>query len=434
MKLEALKSIVLSALILLSILFTISIWNYQPSYESLSAPEFTDPQLNGEEVTKREMIDPREIIFHMDEEYLRLQDISAEETFYSAIQELVLFDFEPVSEGIEEIDGEKVELLFPLALSGKTLSDLFIIEEEDIPTAGFFDKIVISLENESELSEVQFIDTENNQQFVAHIRQVDVKEIVEEFDEEESFVEQIVFYGKNDHPIYLPAEQPELYIRYFSVNLFSDTSELDPLVKVLFSDPTVVKQNPINGGVQYTDARREIKAYSNYMEFIDPLVEYKEMDKWGLIDQSLAFVNDHHGWTTGGRDEYQLEKVNTNNNTVTYRLYYDGYPVIDRYGHLTTIQLTIHDQLVYKYSRPLFQLLDQFTLQEENVEIGSGAYALSLLEENEMISAEEVENISIGYKLSAHETNVQLIPVWYYKDKAGWKEIPVPETTEEGEA
>lgn len=432
MKLEAVKSIVLTALILFSIMFTISIWNYQPSYKALDEPAFTDPQLNGEEETKKGIIDPQKIIFHLNDQHLRLQDASAEESFYAHIQSLSLFDFEPVTENVEAEEGERVELLFPLALSGRTLMDIFTIEEEDVPNEGLFDKISISLDNGSEFSQVEFIDTANNQQFTAHIRKNEVEKLMGNYDDPDTFQEQVIFYGKNDLPIYLPAEEPELSERYFSVNLFSETSELEPLVNVLFSDITAVYQNSIAGGEQYTDGLKEIKVFDNYMEFVDPLAKYSEMDKWNLIDQSLNFINDHHGWTSGTEDEFQLEDVNVSNNTIIYRMYFQNYPVVDEYNHLATIELTMHNQSVYKYSRPLLQLRDDLAPQEENIEIGSGSYVISLIEENKELAADMIEDISIGYKLTDQQGSVQLVPGWYYKDNSGWKEIPVPDTVEGG--
>lgn len=430
MKLEILKSVVLSVLILFSILLTVAIWNYQPNYNPLDSAGHADPQLNGQEQTNKETIEPVKIVFHLDGEHYRLENYTKEDELYSNIQNLSLLDFESAAEAGGAIEGEHLEIYFPLSLSARVLGDLFIIEEEDIPDFGTFNKISIPLEDEEQLSRVKFIDTETSEAFIAHTRKSDVDQIVSSYTNKENLQEQMIFYGKNNFPIYLPAEEPEMYEVALSVFSFSDKSTLNPLINVLFNDVRVLTENSIIGGEQYTDGMRQLRAYSNYMEYIDPTAEYKEMDQWSIIDQSMRFINDHLGWTTNGQDEYQLFDVNSRRNTVTYRMTYEDHPVFDKFNHLAAIRLTIHNQSVYEYSRPLFQLRDP--LDTEPAEVGSGERVISLIEQNRELSANVVEEIVIGYKLYDQQGAVQLVPTWYYKDNTGWKELPVPEVANGG--
>src|SRR5690625_6624366 len=93
MKLEVIKTYILTILVLVSVLLTFAIWNYQPNYEFLYNNEteyVNEVDLGGaDDKVKRDVIVPTSIIFHHDSNDFGFTNPRDQHLFYEDMAEWV---------------------------------------------------------------------------------------------------------------------------------------------------------------------------------------------------------------------------------------------------------------------------------------------------------------------------------------------------------
>jgi regulatory protein YycH of two-component signal transduction system YycFG len=202
----------------------------------------------------------------------------------------------------------------------------------------------------------------------------------------------------------------------------------DLFVEVLFPDPTLIsrsnKGNTNSGEYYYADSTREmrIRQKETKLEFYNPNSTENASGDIGpieLIDLSISRINSHKGWF----NDYKLYELNTTNNSVTYQMQYNGYPVHNKNG-LTFIETEYEGQDIYRYSRSLLSLGRE--VQTEQVEVPSGAKIIAYLmgNLNDTVDIKDIENIQLGYYFQYQEDNsVILEPAWFMQVNGDWQKI-----------
>src|SRR5690625_3254819 len=97
MNIELIKTYVLSILVLISLMLTSALWNYQPNYQPLYGSQskyLSEVDIGGREETKHTVIEPNTIIFKLNEGYKGFTNPTEQRDFYKEMQEWMLDDFQ----------------------------------------------------------------------------------------------------------------------------------------------------------------------------------------------------------------------------------------------------------------------------------------------------------------------------------------------------
>ncbi len=439
MRLEMIKTLGLSALIVASLLLTLGIWNYKPNYDETENVEsnYTDEPLEaGQEETKKSVIEPSKVIFQTNGTFSSLENQDDQEAFYQGMQEWSLAGFDQGIQTDQELpdsDEYTAQLIFPLEVPAGSIRDLFSLEENSVNQVqrGSFDRIFLK-ENNRGTVELVFYNTEAKMSMEAEVQSAGAADVLAQYVDMDDKITYIEYAENAGAPIYIPQEEPEINDLTFSVDTFTTFADLDPLLNNLFTDREVLTSNPMEGGGKsYSDGIRELRAYENekYMEYINPLPENRTIEGTELVNQTINFLNAHRGWTNSANDEYQLYNMNVQRNEVTYRLVYNEYPVFGQNDKQATIQITWRNQ-PYKYDRPLFKLGEAFDYGEPP-DLPSGMEIADYLEDTKGSSS--IKDIALGYKLIDEGISVRLMPAWFKQDSTGWSELDLSEMSGLGE-
>lgn len=422
---EKVKSLLLSILVSTSLLLTLAIWNYQPEYGELEEQgniiDETTKVSNGSKQSVKNIIQPKQIIFHHRNRIFSPEQHTKSEELYTEIRTWPMSDFQYRSQATYE-KNSTIEIVFPAQVPIQTLTNLLNVKEsarENIPKLDV-DRLFIQMSQQQSSSLVYFASSDSDEHVKAEIQNFDVYSNVEDYLVNPYAQKNYVAYTKNrKSPIYLPASPITLPMNTYPTRMI----DVNPFINVLFNNPNLVKQNSSNVGEEYySDGTRGMRIYESdsMMEYINPVeTEYSLMNRTALIRQSLEFVNDHNGWT----DQYNMYHISQNQNYIRYRLIKDGYPVFNK-NNKAFIAQRWRNQEIFEYQRSLIQLLSPFGSQE--VTLRSGSEVIAYLEENwKQYPPYLIEDIAIGYQMGQTGTTSSvytLEPSWFIK-LGDWQEI-----------
>ncbi|CQR45839.1 Two-component system YycF/YycG regulatory protein YycH [Paraliobacillus sp. PM-2] len=438
MKFKSWTTIILTFLVGLSLLLTAAIWNYQPSYDQLTNEEdVIEAQLNGETQSKKQTIQPSQIIYHVEGQPLRLEYKEDEKELYNKMQTWSIFDFSATTMEYHSIDKIQnlVEVIFPTELPNEILKDLFVVDDEIIPN-GSFDRMYIKLSNKQEDTQLLFAKADTGMAIRASIQNYgQIVTYLNNYRDNNTTSNYVIFENSNNENVYLPE----------TVNLSSYLSsykeiEVDPFINLLFKTPSSVKSSFLKGGAMiYTDGTRELTRDANRISFTDPSnatkIDDKSISVYQLLDQvHNNFMNTHLGFTATEPFRFVLSDLSTtaNTNMVNYTLSFKGYPVY-QIDSLTKISVQWHDQKIHKYTHPTIQLLDIRGPGQQS-SVLNASNVISILQ-GENYKNRMIYDVAIGYKLE-QQTGKQLYkltPTWYVQGISGWEQLEVPEQWMGGE-
>src|SRR5699024_9165639 len=95
LKYETFKSIILIVLVAMSSVLSFLLWTYQPNYdvhENISYVSEVD--VSGSKKTKGELIEPKDIVFHHDDELSGFKKPIEKERFFKDLSSWVLYEYE----------------------------------------------------------------------------------------------------------------------------------------------------------------------------------------------------------------------------------------------------------------------------------------------------------------------------------------------------
>jgi regulatory protein YycH of two-component signal transduction system YycFG len=141
-----------------------------------------------------------------------------------------------------------------------------------------------------------------------------------------------------------------------------------------------------------------------------------------LLKKSLAFVNEHGGWT----GNFRFAGLDEANQKVTYRLHdITGFPIFNENGISEIVQVW-GEKEIHKYFRPSFDLDVPLRTETANMTLSSGNEVLEYIRNKKGFKAEALEELIIGYRMSKDVEEPQLItlePSWFYRYDNTWAQI-----------
>src|SRR5690625_7224509 len=85
MKLETFKSVILVFLVLLSLVLSFLLWNFQPKYGTLQSKYVSESDIGGKEVNKGDVIRPKSIIFHKNDDSYSFNQAKEKHEFFEGM-------------------------------------------------------------------------------------------------------------------------------------------------------------------------------------------------------------------------------------------------------------------------------------------------------------------------------------------------------------
>ncbi|MBP2078640.1 YycH family regulatory protein [Oceanobacillus polygoni] len=426
MKLETAKTLILIVLIGTSLLLTLGTGSYKPSQKALDNVTIDEVDIGGTEETKKSIIEPLDIILHANGSYYGFKDPAERERLYERMNSWSLSDVTIHSVADRTPNDYEVELIFPENFPVELLGSIFTLADEDVPLPenALFERIYIKFDVDTATLLVEVVtddgglvkakvnDTNDFNHLWAYMGgfDLDTFRLYTLMDEG----------GKN---IYLPTGEIVLPKKTMSFKRIEPPDMRD----VLFDTPSVVSESrtPEIGETYFTDSRQmRVDEDGISMEYVNILTGDNNTDNpWlsptALLDRSILQINNHKGWTS----DYRLAELNSMQNLVRYRMYYEGYPIFNR-DNMSMIEQVLNSQQLIEYRRPLI-ILAQSVINETPIELASGEVIKRDIIDNPDYSEDNVQAVTLGYRLKidtdfSYNENVELEPVWYIKYNGRW--------------
>ncbi|PWU70059.1 YycH family regulatory protein [Gracilibacillus dipsosauri] len=433
MKFEAIKSILLTFLIALSLLLTFAIWNYEGEYEESANDRSTDAQLEGSEATKQSLIKPSQIVFHWDQEHLGFHQKTDELEIFQALSDWFLYDFTMLEEGIGvDTEKERIEIVFPTPLPSQYIPDLFTTNET-IRIDNQFKRIILYLDENRTTNQIIFDNSDpNGIDITAQVQNISqVIQYVTDLQAEKEF-DTLVPVELSEQTVYLPTEQTIKGRKFRYTEIQADTNSFK---SIFFPNPFSVRSSRnAEGGTVYSDGTREMIVKGYHVEFTNFSVtddqaqnNQNELNTVQdpadlLITRSIDHINAHKGWLVDESIQYHLYDVNAAYQFVEYRMMYENFPVFSNNG-LSSMSVVIQNNTIYQYNRPLMKLTYPYDRAE--TDLMSAKDLIQYLKDSNDFSLEEVYDIQLGYRIEqqAGTQFFDLIPSWCIETSTGMQFI-----------
>src|SRR5699024_7683212 len=326
LKYETFKSIILIVLVAMSSVLSFLLWTYQPNYDVHENTSYvSEVDVGGSEKTKGELIEPKDIVFHHDDELSGFKKPIEKERFFKDLSSWVLYEYE--ESDIDELPNanKMVEIIFPDEIPAEAITNLFTFDENRNIPSWLFDHAYLLLDEEEEIIEFVIVSTDERRQINAIIDKTETYYHLLSYLEEETEITTPFFvFDEGKEPIYLPKYDQEYTKKTFVAN----TIEPEVFVNALFSTPSIVTSNVSEA--YFTDGQRgmEVVQDGRRLEYTNPIQSQEDrLDALELIDKSMDHINEHKGWT----NDFLLETLDVKENTIKYRMHYEGYPAFERY-------------------------------------------------------------------------------------------------------
>ncbi|SFD70515.1 Two-component signal transduction system YycFG, regulatory protein YycH [Lentibacillus persicus] len=423
MRFETVKSFILWVLIGTSLLLTFALWSYTPNGERLpedAVEESTD--LGGIEESISSLVEPSSIIFKSGDNYFGFKDPSDRQSLYENMQSWTLYEFETSASNGPPSRDNMVEMVFPDAIPMELAGSLFTFNEDNYFPEWQFDRLFLTFNEDSNTLNVSFLSEHGDQEATAVINNSEKYGVLWEYLTTFEGLTEYLRVETTEKPSYIPRHQTNVP----SVSVAVQTINSNLMVDILFSNPEIVSPNRIGENeIYYTDnARGIMRVYPNRrtMEFQNPLQSSTELlEPAVLLDQSIMNINDHLGWT----DEYNLAELDAeaSNNTVRYRLHYNGYPAFGS-NYTSTIEQQYRGTELHRYYRPMYTL-QNYLGGDESATLPSGMTLVEKLENSTTYNMDNVRHIKIGYDLTyqSDADAVSLDPAWFMDYNGTWQKI-----------
>lgn len=413
MNYETIKSFILIVLVGISFLLSFILWSYQPNYDNVYDTSYVNEvDIGGSERVKSELIEPKEIIFHVGDKVFSFISPMNQQAFFKDLASWVIYDSK-VIEGNERVDAELfVELIFPSEIPIEIITNLFSLNEQIEVSDWSFERVFITLNEATQSLEIAIQSVNGQKQIVGTIEKTDAYQYLLSYLSDNPDVHENIAFGDENRPIYVPKNK----VTFASQTLAASSIEPELFINTLFSDPSYVTPNI--GEAYFTDGQRgmRIQHDGRLLEFFNPIQDnFERLTNDELLDVSIKHINNHKGWT----NSFLLENMNSALNNIRYRLHYEGYPVFD-YLNISVIEQEWREQELYQYNRPLIRIGNLLNMNE--VELPSGEQVIDTLKNDASINVDLIQDIQVGYFLRYLDDthSLTLDPSWYILYHGEW--------------
>lgn len=429
MKFEKLKTIILTALVAISLLLTYLLWTFQPNYEQLANLETIEKVMLAQERSLNDVITPIHVFHHAEESHQGAYRVDGFKPLYDLLLEGTFTSFEQYSLNNQVMNlvntTKSIDFVFADGLSMDVFHQLLDFSRER-PVLSHVDRIIVFEQDRGDRVKTYawFVSFQNKSYIEAEISNQTFQAYEDIYaQQKESFLDvELLHVGSSRLPTYFPTKPLEMKkLQAYPVPI----PELD-LTKALFPDPSLVRESYQEDNLRsYTDGNRELKVFfnSNYVTFINPTRRGDRMD--GQADspilQAQRFVNSHGGFT----EPYAFTSIREradHKSQIEFRLLFNGYPAFD--ARIAELQVIWQDHEVFEYVRSMETIADSVIYEEpETLTLLSADELMTALQNSFVYDANEIEKTTLGYTVSSYDDYVVFTPNWYIFYQGKWEVI-----------
>lgn len=429
---EQIKSLLLTFLVLLSITFTLLIWNYKPDYNIIEETQVEDVLIKQPKQLQ-DVLKPYRVLYRQDNQFFGTVSPNVFNNLYSHLiswqtNEIELINYNISDEKMNEIlrENNRVTLFFNEEIPLQTFSNILTFTNKDLPQLSFT-RLLIDWSNLESSNQLQllFLNTE---------KRILLRGYVDLFHADRFIAE--VIEPASDYSTYVEVERESAQSLYITENPTPATRytyvmeeiSLDLFKEIVFPEPNIV-QRTIEGdyserysddtSLMNVDTRTHIINYVYpFEESIAPILSSK------LLIDSFDYVNDHGGFTA----DYRFTSMNVDKHIVEYQLFLHGLPI---YSNMTTTRIvtTWGENRIYRYRRPYY--LIEMNFERAQKELASGEEVIEYIRTLKDYPFKEVKEVVMGYYLIQDDVQDSYVlePSWFAitnNASNGWTRL-VPE-------
>lgn len=430
---EPIKSVVLLLLVLLSLMFTFTVWTYSPNYEPMEQSQAVDISIS-EKKTIDEIIKPYKMITNLKDQVLGSVDKEKMDTILDEMNSWELSDLQLVSQKLNKFEiaqilrqPSQMTLYFPGEVPMLVYDNVLLVDDTNIPEATF-NRLVIDWSQSTQAPVIHLLSEVSGLHYKTQVT----------LPNKTNFLRNVVDVGQSfdEYAEIDRGNAPFLAVPKNSVTIARNTyiqEEISPskFRDALFSDPNAVRRSQLDAThEEYGDdhAFMNINTEIKRLTYVILAAESQEIAiPSELLLNTIDFINEHGGWT----DEFRYAYMNPISRYVRFQLYVDGLPVFSDQSGTNEITETWGDGRVFKYIRPYYKL--DLNIESKQKELPSGVEVAEALRESQEVDFDLIEEITPGYYM-IHDVEQELIvlePCWYYLIKDNWLRF-APEDTQGG--
>ncbi|CAH0121344.1 Two-component system WalR/WalK regulatory protein YycH [Paenibacillus sp. CECT 9249] len=423
---EKMKSVLLAALVVLSLVQSYFLSYSMPYFEPIQKTEsnYVKTEEMGPEEKVENLIFPDQMILHLGEGKHTL--FSPDMVFYKEIYKRLQgrkFDgfqrhpYNMMDWNRVRNENQGIELRFSQGVPIALLQRVMQIQADTTFAEEVVDRIWIYTSGDNEDVRSLFFSAKGDIVYEATRADLTVQDVKQHL----VFGEGWMPYHSADGKIYLPDEPIEMV----QVTLPYQTFTSEQMQRNLFLDPSTTRMIQEKDGSEiFTDGKRslQVKQDQKWMIFSDPIA--RADNKNDLSDNVLSavqFVNQHGGWN--GTYRLAIPQHPAEGSEVMFQQYYGAYPIISsddfRFGH---IRLVMQQSVVSGYERSLIHVEDR--AESKSIRTLPGGPELeAMIEQYRKNSSYGIEAVFPAYRPVLAEESMSLIPVWAVKLKDGTTDI-----------
>lgn len=419
---EQIKSLLLTFLVILSIVFTLLIWNYKPEYETIKETQ-VEEVLVGQSKELQEILKPYRLLYRQNEQFYGTVSTAVLKEFYSHLSTWDIYEMDLINSDLSDSKmnemlgmNNRVTMFFNEEIPLQVFSNILSFNDSEIPEASFT-RLIVDWSNVEKSNQLQllFLNTEKRLVYGAYASVPD----------KEYFMKKVI-EPANDYSQYVEVERESLRSLYVAKDPIQssiytylvDPISVDLFKKVLFTDLKIVKRN-IEGpqSERFTDGTSlmTVDSQNRIINYVYPPAEsIAPIPSSKLLVDSFNYINDHGGFT----QDFRLSSMNIDKHITEYQLFVQGFPV---YSDATRLVTTWGENRIFRYRRPYYSIGSFVKSAQRELESGEKIIESLRVENNKLFK--ESDEIVVGYQLTQDADVIVLNPSWFAVTNNVWTRL-----------
>lgn len=431
---EQIKSLLLAFLVLLSIVFTLLIWNYKPEYETIKETQIEEV-LVGKPKDLQEVIKPYRLLYRQNDQFFGTVSSSPLKGLYKHLRSWQVYEMELIQNDLSDSKmnemvrkNNRITMFYNEEIPLRVFSNLLSYNENEIPDASFTRLIIdwSNVENSDQL-QLLFLNTEKRLYYRAYASVPDKDYFMEKVIEPANDYSQFVEVERDTLRSLYVAKHPIQSARY---RYLAEEIKPDLFKKILFTDLKIVQRNiESSQSERFTDGTSlmTVDSQNRIINYVYPTAEsIAPIPSARLLIDSFNYINDHGGFSM----DYRLSYMNIGRHITEYQLFVQGLPVYSD-ATITRLVTTWGENRIFRYRRPYYSIGSVF--QRVPRELESGEQIIESLRKNDNNLFKETEEIVVGYELTQEKSEedtdiIVLEPRWFAVTNNEWTRLSPGET------
>lgn len=422
------KTLILTALILLSFFLSYNLWSAGGRDQSSSEDDIESSNQTPASLVERssfEVYAPSRVAVHGQNlmltnqmEILDVLEPIFENAVFNEVENIDSMDRDTYYQTLNLSADRWFEMtysdLIPIGLMENRFGDL----PSDIANSGI-NRIAVNLDQPNQ---VNMYDSINETLYEINVDSIDLTELDNYLNSGDTEFVEGYAQNVNENMIYLPENRVNIEYKNYVVERLPNSL----YVGQFFPDTSNVDVSVNENETRYIDIMREVRIDSNnyVLTYTRQLSALNEMDETARFDESYNHLSNLENWI----DSVHYDSYNSENRLMVYRRYIEGIPVFSENDLEATFEISILENGVNHLRLPLRVIQTPITLSGPSTkELRSGSEVVAIIDSLEGETILNIDELSIGLGWNESEESNQVIhfePNWYVRQGTTWQSLP----------